>query len=75
MDRRSLLRGLGAMACSAAAHPLLSTVTLAKGAPALGENRLVVDVALGRSQNAARLVGIGRYLQPHEARPVAVHVP
>lgn len=47
MDRRSLLRGLAAMACSAAAHPLLSTVTLAKGAPALGENRLVVIILRG----------------------------
>lgn len=47
MDRRMFLRAFGAAACSAAAHPLLSTVTLAKGAPALGENRLVVIILRG----------------------------
>lgn len=47
MDRRSLLRGLGAAACSVAAHPWLSTVTLAEGTPVLGDNRLVVVVLRG----------------------------
>jgi len=47
MERRHFLRSLGAVACSAAAHPLLTTVTLAKGAPALGENRLVVVILRG----------------------------
>ncbi len=47
MERRAFLRGLGAVACSAAAHPFLSTVTLAQGAPALGENRLVVVILRG----------------------------
>lgn len=51
MDRRFLLRGLGAFACSAAAHPWLTTMTLAQsasegGAP-LGDNRLVVVILRG----------------------------
>ena len=46
MDRRAVLRGFGAMACSAAAHPLLSTVTLASGR-GLGENRLIVVILRG----------------------------
>ncbi len=44
MDRRYFLKGL---ACSAAAHPLLTTVTLAGGSPALGENRLAVIILRG----------------------------
>ena len=44
MDRRIFLKGLGVMGCSAAAHPLLTTLTLA-AAP--GENRLVVIILRG----------------------------
>lgn len=49
MDRRTLMKLLATGACSAAAHPLLSTVTLANtdGGPALGENRLVVVILRG----------------------------
>lgn len=48
LDRRSLLRGLGVFGCSAAAHPLLTTVTLAGGTgSALGDNRLVVIILRG----------------------------
>lgn len=49
MDRRSFLRGLSTIACSAAAHPLLTTVTLAgsDGSRALGDNRLVVVILRG----------------------------
>jgi uncharacterized protein (DUF1501 family) len=46
MERRAFLRGLGAMACSAAAHPFLSTVTLASGR-GLGEGRLIVVILRG----------------------------
>ena len=49
IDRRTLLRGLGALGCSAAAHPWMTTVTLAEaggGAP-LGDNRLVVIILRG----------------------------
>jgi len=46
MDRRLFLKGLGFSACSAAAHPLLSTVTLAQ-ARGLGENRLIVVILRG----------------------------
>ncbi|MFM7443551.1 MAG: DUF1501 domain-containing protein, partial [Tabrizicola sp.] len=44
MDRRIFLKGLGVMGCSAAAHPMLTTLTLA-AAP--GENRLVVIILRG----------------------------
>jgi uncharacterized protein (DUF1501 family) len=44
MDRRIFLKGLGVLGCSAAAHPLLTTLTLA-AAP--GENRLVVIILRG----------------------------
>jgi uncharacterized protein (DUF1501 family) len=46
MDRRFFLKGLGLMACSAAAHPLMSTVTMAQ-AQGLGENRLIVVILRG----------------------------
>ena len=47
MDRRIFLKGLGALGCSAAAHPLLTTVSLAEGSPVLGDNRLVVIILRG----------------------------
>jgi uncharacterized protein (DUF1501 family) len=49
MDRRLFLRGLSALGCSAAAHPFLTTVTLAGsdgGAP-LGDRRLIVVILRG----------------------------
>lgn len=49
IDRRELLRGLGILGCSAAAHPFMTTVTLAGadgGAP-LGDHRLVVIILRG----------------------------
>ena len=46
MDRRIFLRGAGMLGCSAAAHPWLSTLTLAAGAN-LGEHRLVVVILRG----------------------------
>ena len=49
IDRRNLLRGLGLLGCSAAAHPFLTSVTFAvsDGAATLGENRLVVIILRG----------------------------
>ncbi len=47
MDRRVFLKGLGLAGCSAAAHPLLTTLTLAEGGLALGDNRLVVIILRG----------------------------
>jgi uncharacterized protein (DUF1501 family) len=46
MDRRHFLRALTAAGCSAAAHPLMTSVTMAQGA-GLGENRLVVVILRG----------------------------
>ena len=49
INRRGLLRGLGILGCSAAAHPFMTTVTLAGadgGAP-LGDHRLVVIILRG----------------------------
>ena len=45
MKRRHFLRGLAAVGCSAAAHPLMTTVTFAGGA--VGENRLIVMILRG----------------------------
>lgn len=49
INRRTLLRGAGLMACSAAAHPLLTTVTLAgsEGGKPLGDKRLVIIILRG----------------------------
>jgi uncharacterized protein (DUF1501 family) len=49
MDRRNFLQGALALGCSAAAHPLMTTVTLAgtQGGKPLGENRLIVMVLRG----------------------------
>ncbi|GLS86074.1 hypothetical protein GCM10010873_10480 [Cypionkella aquatica] len=49
MDRRGFLRGLGVLGCSVAAHPLLTTVTLAgaDGGRLLGDQRLVVLILRG----------------------------
>lgn len=48
MDRRSFLRKAWAsVACSAAAHPFMTTVTLASGAGILGEKRLIVVILRG----------------------------
>jgi uncharacterized protein (DUF1501 family) len=49
MNRRFVLKGLGGIACSAAAHPFLSTVTFAQsnGAAPLGDHRLIVVILRG----------------------------
>lgn len=47
MERRFFLKSLGVLGCSAAAHPWLTTLTLAQGTPALGNNRLVVVILRG----------------------------
>jgi uncharacterized protein (DUF1501 family) len=49
MDRRLFLKGLTGTACSLAAHPLMTTVTLAgsDGAAPLGDHRLVVVILRG----------------------------
>lgn len=46
MERRAFLRGVGAAACSAAAHPLMTTVTLAQGS-GLGDNRFIAVILRG----------------------------
>lgn len=49
MDRRRFLKGLSTIACSAAAHPLTTTMTLAADETGhmLGENRLIVIILRG----------------------------
>lgn len=49
MDRRFFLRGAAVLGCSAAAHPFLSTVTLASanGGQPLGDHRLIVIILRG----------------------------
>lgn len=47
LNRRLFLRGAAVLGCSAAAHPLLTTVTLAQGARTLGDHRLVVVILRG----------------------------
>ena len=49
MERRFFLRGAALLGCSAAAHPFLSTVTLAgaDGGHPLGEHRLIVIILRG----------------------------
>ena len=49
MDRRFFLRGAALLGCSAAAHPFLSTVTLASagGGKPLGDHRLIVIILRG----------------------------
>jgi uncharacterized protein (DUF1501 family) len=47
LDRRGFLKAGAVAACSVAAHPLLTTVTLAQGAAALGDNRLIVVILRG----------------------------
>lgn len=49
MQRRDFLRGLGVLGCSVAAHPLMTTVTLAgsDGGRPLGDHRLVVMILRG----------------------------
>lgn len=47
MNRRHFLRGMATAGCSAAAHPLMTTVTFAAGAGALGDHRLIVLILRG----------------------------
>ncbi len=47
LNRRLFLRGAALLGCSAAAHPWLTTVTLAQGARTLGDHRLVVVILRG----------------------------
>ena len=47
MERRFFLKSLGVLGCSAAAHPWMTTLTLAQGTPAMGDKRLVVVILRG----------------------------
>ncbi|QYK41229.1 MAG: DUF1501 domain-containing protein [Paracoccaceae bacterium] len=59
MDRRAFLRGLGAMGCSAAAFPLLNTMTLAAGRGLPGDHRLVVVILRGAMDGLDLLQPLG----------------
>ena len=73
MERRQVLQGFGAVAglaaCSVAAYPLMTTVTMAQGS-GLGENRLVVVILRGAMDglDVVRPVGIAEYaaLRPNQ---------
>ena len=58
INRRFMLKGMFGAACSVAAHPLTTTVTLAQGT-ALGEKRLIVVILRGAMDglDAVRPVG------------------
>lgn len=58
MDRRRFLRGLGALGCSAAAYPWLTTITLAQS-PKLGEQRLVVVILRGAMDGLQTVQPVG----------------
>ncbi len=67
LSRRALLKSLSAMGCSAAAHPLMSTVTFAS---APWENRLVVIILRGGMDglDAVRPVGDPNYALTRKGR-------
>ena len=78
MDRRFFLRGLATAACSAAAHPLMTTVTLAgsDGGRPLGDHRLIVMILRGAMDglDAVQPQGDPDYagLRPSLIRPDAI---
>lgn len=61
MDRRFFLRGSALLGCSAAAHPFLSTVTLAgaDGGHPLGDHRLIVIILRGAMDGLDALQPLG----------------
>lgn len=61
IDRRTLLRGALTLGCSAAAHPWMTSVTLAgsDGSSALGENRLVVIILRGAMDGLDTVLPMG----------------
>ncbi|MBE0552799.1 MAG: DUF1501 domain-containing protein [Rhodobacteraceae bacterium] len=77
LNRRMLLKTAGAFACSAAAHPFLTTVTLAgsDGGQPLGDHRLVVIILRGAMDglDVVQPRGDGAYagLRPTLAQPDA----
>ena len=78
MDRRFFLRALAASACSVAAHPLMTTVTLAGsgGGRPLGDHRLIVMILRGAMDglDAVQPQGDPDYaaLRPSLIRPDAI---
>ncbi len=59
MNRRFFMRGAALLGCSAAAHPLMTSVTLAEGGRVLGENRLVVVILRGAMDGLDALRPLG----------------
>ena len=70
LNRRLFLRGGAAavLGCSAAASPWLTTVTLAGGAPAFGDKRLVVVILRGAMDGLDALRPVGDPLSVAIAR-------
>ena len=59
MNRRFFLRGAVLLGCSTAAHPMMTSVTLAEGGRVLGENRLVVVILRGAMDGLDALRPLG----------------
>lgn len=59
MKRRFFLRGMGVLGCSVAAHPWMTTVTLAQGGRVLGEHRLIVVILRGAMDGLDALRPLG----------------
>lgn len=61
MNRRFFLRGMGLLGCSAAAYPLMTTVTLAgsDGGRPLGDHRLIVVILRGAMDGLDALRPLG----------------
>jgi len=58
MNRRFFLRGAAVLGCSVAAHPMLTTLTLAAGEKTLGENRLVVIILRGAMDGLGTVIPV-----------------
>ena len=68
MNRRFFLRGLSVLGCSAAAHPMMTSITMAQS-PSLGDQRLLVIILRGAMDGLQAVSPVGDKLfatyRPH----------